>query len=165
MCGFSLVVASGDYSSLWFSGFSWWWLLLVEQRLQGDGQQLWHTCLVVPWYMEPSLTRDQTHVPCIGKQILIHCACLHAKSLQSCLTLCDLMDCSLSDSSLCGILQARMLEGFTMPSSKESSQTRESNPRLWYLQHWKAGSLPLEPPGKPLIHCSTKDVQGASEWF
>ena len=77
--------------------------------------------LVVPRYMGSSLTRDQTHVPCIGKQILTHCARLHAKSLQSCLTPCDPMDCSLPDSSVLGILQARMLEGFAMPSSRGSS--------------------------------------------
>ena len=35
---------------------------------------------------------------------------------QSCLTLCDPMDYSLPDSSICGILQARVLEwGATMP--------------------------------------------------
>ena len=33
-----------------------------------------------------------------------------AKSLQSCPTLCDLMDCSLSGCSVHGILQARILE-------------------------------------------------------
>ena len=35
---------------------------------------------------------------------------LCAKSLQSCLTLCDPMDHSPPDSFVCGILQARMLE-------------------------------------------------------
>ena len=34
-------------------------------------------------------------------------SCLHAKSLQSCLTLCNPMDCKLSGSSDHGILQAR----------------------------------------------------------
>ena len=33
-----------------------------------------------------------------------------AKSLQSCLTLCDPMDCSLTGSSIHGIFQARVLE-------------------------------------------------------
>ena len=28
--GLSLVVASGDYSSLWCTEFSWWWLLLLQ---------------------------------------------------------------------------------------------------------------------------------------
>ena len=36
--------------------------------------------------------------------------CMHAKSLQSCLTLCGPMDCRLPGSSLHGILQARILE-------------------------------------------------------
>ena len=30
--------------------------------------------LVSPWHVESSQMRDQTHVPCIGRQILIHCA-------------------------------------------------------------------------------------------
>ena len=38
-----------------------------------------------------------------------------AKSLQSCLTLCDPVDCSLSGSSVRGILQARMLEWVAIP--------------------------------------------------
>ena len=35
---------------------------------------------------------------------------MQAKSLQSCLTLCNPMDCSLPGSSVHGILQARILE-------------------------------------------------------
>ena len=38
------------------------------------------------------------------------------------LTLCDLMDCNLPGSSAHGLLQARMLEGVAMPSSRRSSQ-------------------------------------------
>ena len=37
-------------------------------------------------------------------------ACMHAQSLQSCLTLCNPMDCSPPGSSVHGILQARILE-------------------------------------------------------
>ena len=40
---------------------------------------------------------------------------------QSCLTLCNPMDCSQPGSSVHGILQARILEWGDMPSSKESS--------------------------------------------
>ena len=36
--------------------------------------------------------------------------CVHAKSLQLCLTLCNPMDCSLPGSSIHGILQARIME-------------------------------------------------------
>ena len=41
---------------------------------------------------------------------------------ESCLTLCDHMDCSLPNSSAHGILQARTLEWVAMPSSRGSSQ-------------------------------------------
>ena len=42
-----------------------------------------------------------------------------AKSLQSCLTLCDLMDCSLPGSSVHGIFQARILEWVAIAFSYE----------------------------------------------
>ena len=45
---------------------------------------------------------------------------MHAKLLQSCLTLCDPMDCSPPGSSVLGILQARIPEWVTMPSSSRS---------------------------------------------
>ena len=51
--------------------------------------------------------------------------CMRAKSLQSCLTLCDPMDCSPPGSSVHRILQARILEWVAMPSSRGSSQRRD----------------------------------------
>ena len=42
--------------------------------------------------------------------------CVRAKSLQSCLTLCDPMDRSLPGSSVHGIFQARVLEWMPFPS-------------------------------------------------
>ena len=44
-----------------------------------------------------------------------------AKSLQSCLTVCDPMDCSPPGSSVHGILQASILEWIAVPSSRGSS--------------------------------------------
>ena len=44
---------------------------------------------------------------------------------QSCPNLCDPVDCSLSGSSLLGILQARMLEWVAIPFSKGSSQPKD----------------------------------------
>ena len=41
--------------------------------------------------------------------------CVHAKSLQSCLTLYDAMDCCPPDSSVHGVLQARILEWIACP--------------------------------------------------
>ena len=49
-----------------------------------------------------------------------------AKSLQSCMTLCDPMDCSLPGSSVHGVLQASIiLEWVVIPFSKGSSQPRD----------------------------------------
>ena len=50
-----------------------------------------------------------------------NCADVHAKSLQSCRTLCNTMDCTLLGSSVRGILQARILEWVVMPFSRGSS--------------------------------------------
>ena len=47
---------------------------------------------------------------------------MHAKSLQSCLMLCDPMDHSPAGPSVHGILQARILEWVAMPFSRGSSQ-------------------------------------------
>ena len=52
-------------------------------------------------------------------------ACMCAKLLQSCLTLCDPMDCYPPGSSVHGILQARILEWVAMPFSRGSSQHRD----------------------------------------
>ena len=50
---------------------------------------------------------------------------LPAKSLQSCLTLCNPRDCSLPGSSVHGNLQARLLEGVAMPSSRGYSRPKD----------------------------------------
>ena len=47
--------------------------------------------------------------------------------VQSCLTLCNAIDCSLPGSSVHGIPQARVLERIAIPFSRGSSQPRESN--------------------------------------
>ena len=50
---------------------------------------------------------------------------MHAKPLQSCVTLCDPMDCSPPGSSLHGNLQERILEWVAMPLSRGSSRPRD----------------------------------------
>ena len=47
---------------------------------------------------------------------------------QSCQTLCDPMDCSLPDSSVHGILEARILEWVAISFSRGSSRPRD---RTW----------------------------------
>ena len=51
--------------------------------------------------------------------------CVRAKSFQLCLTLCDPVDCNLPDSSVHGILQARILDWVAIPFSRRSSWPRD----------------------------------------
>ena len=85
---------------------------------------------------------------------------MHAKLLQSCLTLCDPVDCSPPGSSVHGILQSRILEWVAMPSSRGSSQPRDGTLFSYRLLHKPVGSLPLAPPGKPIIrYNNNKEVK------
>ena len=65
---------------------------------------------------------------------------------QWCPTLRDLVDRSPPGSSVCGILQERILEWVAMPSSRESSQPRY---QTWVSCIAEADSLLSEPPEKP----------------
>ena len=60
-----------------------------------------------------------------GIQLVIYFIHVCVKSLQSCLSLCNRMDCSPPGSSVHRIFQARILEWVAMPSSRESSQLRD----------------------------------------
>ena len=73
---------------------------------------------------------------------------VHAKLLQSCVTLCDRIDYSPLGSSVHGILQARIPEWIAMSFSRGSSQLRNRTHISCFLQ-WQADSLSLVPPGKP----------------
>ena len=84
---------------------------------------------------------------------------MYAKSLQSCLTLCD---CSLPGSSVHGIFQARILEWVAMPSSRESSQPKDQTHVSYVYLHWPVGSLPLVLPGKPLCIIFSLKVKSVS---
>ena len=69
------------------------------------------------------------------------CACMCAKSLQLCSTLWDTMDCSPPDSSVHGILQARILEYLSCPPPGDlpNPGMEPGSPTL------QADSLPSEP--------------------
>ena len=56
---------------------------------------------------------------------IFRAAAAAAKSLQSCPTLCDPIDCSPPGSPVPGILQARILQWVAMPSSRGSSKRRD----------------------------------------
>ena len=44
------------------------------QAPDAQAQQLWLTGPAAPWHVGSSQTRARTHVPCIGRQTLNHCA-------------------------------------------------------------------------------------------
>ena len=75
---------------------------------------------------------------------------LPAQSLQSCLTLCDPLDCRPLGSSVHGILRSRILEWVAMPSSWGSSSSRDQTCLLCLL-HCMWIFLPTGPPGKPFF--------------
>ena len=64
------------------------------------------------------------NAPFLPSSVWIFSACLPAKLLQSCLTLCNPMDCSPPGSPV----EAKILEWVVRPSSRESSQPRDRNP-------------------------------------
>ena len=67
---------------------------------------------------------------------------------QSCLTLCNPMDCSLPGSSVCGIFQARILEWVAIAFSRRSSQPRDWTRVSWIVGRrftvWATREVPLE---------------------
>jgi len=81
--------------------------------------------------------------------ILWHvCVCVHSVA-QSCLTLCDPMDCSPPGSSVNGIFQARTLEWVAISSSRGSSQPRDQT----WVSCISCIGRPVVPPGKPMCVC------------
>ena len=76
--------------------------------------------------------------------------CMHAcPVIQSCLTLCDFMDCSPPGSSVHGIFQARILEWVAISHLQGIFLTQGSKKLLLWLLPWQADSFTTEPPGKP----------------
>ena len=70
---------------------------------------------------------------------------------QSCLALCDLMDCSPPGSSVYGDSAGKNTRVGCHALLQEIVLTQGSNPpRLLHLLHWQVGSLSLAPLGKPL---------------
>ena len=74
--------------------------------------------------------------------------CFYAKSLQSCPTVCDPMDCSPPGSSVHGDSPRRVLEWVATPSSGGSSWPRDLTHVSYASCIGQASSLPLAPPGK-----------------
>ena len=90
---------------------------------------------------------------------------MHVTSFQFCLTLCDHMDCSLPGSSVCGLLQARILECVAISSSRGSSQPRDWTQVSYvsYIGRWGLQSLVSCPAPHPCApsqsSCSPRAVR------
>ena len=69
-----------------------------------------------------------------AKQISYTYVCMSAQSLHSCPTLCDPIDCSLPGFSVCGILQARILEQVATSFSRGIFSTQRLNPGLQHCR-------------------------------
>ena len=78
------------------------------------------------------------------------CVCVCMLVAQSCLTLCNSMDCNLSGSSIHGIFLARILEWVAISFSRESSQPRDPT----HISCIAGGLLTTEPPGRTLNVCT-----------
>ena len=98
-----------------------------------------------------------THINCTYTYVNTY---KHDKSLQSCLTLCKPMACSLPGSSVHGILQARILEWVATPSSRASSWPRDQT-RIFcgscaaggFFSHWAIREVPI-----PIYICLHQQV-------
>ena len=95
-----------------------WYNTLTKQRVKTTWSS--HICINSFWQKSTSIHDKKKTL----NKMNIEGLCMHAKSLQLCLTLWDLMDCSPQGSSVRGILQAGILEWVTMCSSRGSSQSR-----------------------------------------
>ena len=79
--------------------------------------------------------------------------CVPACSVaQSCLTLCNLMDCNLPDSSIHVIFLARILGGLPFPPSRDLPDPG-INPSLLCFLHWQADASPLSHLSEALSGC------------
>ena len=99
--------------------------------------------LIALLYMfQPTLLLDLVHLPIFSLDDYFHqraynSVCVRALCLvaQSCLTLCDPLDCSRPGSSVHGIFQARILNWVALFLLQGIFLTQGINPHLLYLQH------------------------------
>ena len=77
------LVAEHGLQCVGFSSCAMWAQQLWLMGSRAQAQQLWHTGLVVPRHVGSSRTRARTRVPCIGRQILNHCATRGAPGYQN----------------------------------------------------------------------------------
>ena len=105
-----------------------------------------HLIFCCPLLLLPSIF---PRISVFSNETAPHMDILCAKSPQSCPTLGGPMDCSPPGSFVHGILHARILEWVLCPPPGDLPN-QGSNLQLLCRLHWKVGSSPLMPPGKPI---------------
>ena len=88
-----------------------------KKKISMESERLDFTCFM-------GYKNDQTN-KFVEKIAISQLASVRAKLLQSCLILCDPMDCSRTGSSVHGIFQARILEWVAISFSRGSSLPRD----------------------------------------
>ena len=121
-------------NGVWMNSGSWWWKGRPGMLQFMGSQRVGHY-----WLTELNWTEHYQKV--YSWDLVVVCA----KSLQSCPTLSDPMDCSPLGSSVQGILQARILEWVAISFSRGSSQRRDW---IW-SPALLVDSLPLSHLGSP----------------
>ena len=84
---------------------------------------------------------------------------MHAKLLQSCLTLCNPMDCGPQGSSVYGDSLGKITGVGCHALLQRIFLTQGSNPPLLCLLYWQAGSLPLVHLRSPICYCPIKFIK------
>ena len=135
---------------------------MEDQSLDYEGQCSELTLIKGP---EAQRLLYKYYLTSIPKQLQVVTAAAAAKSIQSCLTLCDPIDCSLPGSSVPGILQARTLECVAISFSnawkwkvkvKSLSHVRliatpwtaayQAPPSMWFSRQEYWSGVPLSSP-------------------
>ena len=128
-----------------------------SQELGGliSGPGLFQFCLL---QLQPrwnyALTKKLLFADLFSHSFHEHICCLVA---ELCLTLCDPLDCSPPGSSGHGILQAGILEWFTIPFSRGSSQPKDLT-HISYISCTAGRFFTTEPPGNPLMNIYAPSV-------
>ena len=120
--------------------------LTVYLSLEAPGVPLTRTVGDHPQHYGKFIINMRVPEPCSVLRFPLISLPLYCFVTQSCLTLCDPMDCSLLGSSVYGILQARILEWFAISFSRGSFQPRDwthiSCTGRWILYHWAMREAP-----------------------
>ena len=104
-----------------------------------------HVSLRLLWWSRIHLSMQGPRVQSLVREL---CMCA-----QSCLTLCNSMDCSPPGFSVHGIFQASILEGIAISFSRGSFWLAKGlNPHLLHLLHWQVDSLPPYHLGTKIPH-------------